>query len=41
MQFIESLQATFGGRFELSHLFLVIFVFVTLVVAERYYNRKR
>jgi hypothetical protein len=41
MQFIDAIQATLSGQFELSHLFLAILVILTLVLAERYYSRKR
>jgi hypothetical protein len=41
MQFIDFIQASFSGQFELSHLVLALLVILTLVIAERYYSRKR
>ena len=41
MQIIDSIQAAFGGQFELSHLFLALLVILTLIITERYYSRKR
>jgi hypothetical protein len=41
MAIIDFFRTALGGQFELQHLFLVIFIIVTLVIAERYYNRKR
>jgi len=41
MQFIDSIQASFSGQFELSQLVLALLVILTLVIAERYYSRKR
>jgi flagellar biogenesis protein FliO len=41
MEFIDSIQASLSGQFELSQLFLALLVILTLIIAERYYSRKR